>query len=1388
MKPTSTVLDIFSEHTKRWFESSLGEPTAVQKEAWPSIAKGNHTLVSAPTGTGKTLSAFLVFIDRFKRQLRENEIKNELQLIYISPLKALATDIRENLYRPLNGISAEEERSGLDFCGITTAIRTGDTTAAERRRMIKTSPHILITTPESLYLLLTSKSGKEILKTAKAIIIDELHAMIDTKRGAHLMLSLARLDKLCEKPLQRIGLSATIKPLELAAEYLAGSDVVIAAPKMQKDFKIEVTSPAPNMHALSTGTIWNDIAQSVYDHCKDTRSVIAFVDGRMYSEKLAYYVNQIAGEGFARTHHGCVSKEQRFEAENDLRQGKLRLLCATSSMELGIDVGDIDRVLQIGYPRLISSVMQRLGRAGHNPGRVSVMHMFPRTVPESIYCGLTAHTATNGTIERSNPPRLCFDVLAQHLVSMAADDGYTVDEVMELLPLAYPFKNVTKEDVKSILTMLAGDFEHARDLPVRPRILYDRIHEKVDGDAYSRMLAVSAGGTIPDTGLFTVRSENNVKLGELDEEFVFEARVGDKFLLGSFAWKIIQMDKDTVRVVQSSVEGAQPPFWRHIWLSRKLQTGIAFGKLMNNLTVAASLQPFDMKIVLKNLGLDDFAADNAVGFLTRQIEATGVLPDDKTIIAEHFTDDAGDNQLIFHSVFGRQINAPLSILLNCSVSNAENRDVSCFEDDDGILLMSRNSKPFPKGLLQSIVPETAKEILEAALPSSSLFNMTFRYNAGRALMMGVSKGKRNPLWIQRLRSSEMLDSVIKFPDHPLIRETTRECLEDYWDLPGLEWVLNGIQAGAIQVREIFRNSPSPMSLPLRHAAESSLLYDYFPSTNNINEAAEDMLKDMQKIKPAAEQLARLSERGKTPEDEMQLHSLLMIEGDFVVGELEVPYEWFENLASAERVFYIEPGLWIAAEQAEEYSSALENQNSQAMQNIVRRALRYRGAHYAEQVAERYFLPLQTAKDTLNALKENKTAVEDDGLFYHADLYERARNATITSRRKQIKTVPPENYAALLSSKLSFSAPPLEQVKHALNSLHGQPFPVALWESVLLPSRVSSYRAENLDNFLINGEFFYDISCVENQYFLTFNLYDNIDWDADMSSVVESLDDDEKTVYESLLKRGASFDSVIFSLLSGKSPHDVLVSLMEKGLIHSDSFTPVRQWSERAKTKKMSARQRINSRVKTLTSGRWEITRPSKPLSREQYLEFAFDKVIVLSRETYKSLSLPFSWASALEMLRVWEFTGQVRRGYFVEGLSGAQFIREKDFSGAVFALENPSDEILWLSATDPLQSWGKYLSHLFERNFMCIAGTAVALKSGLPIAVFEKRGGTLRVFNYNLLSEAINSFVKVYSEKRIFYSFNKIVVKDYPECAAGALKNAGFVSSMSDFVLHRNYK
>jgi len=1374
-----SVLELFENEGAKWFKNTFGEPTPIQKEAWPLIAEGKHVLVSAPTGTGKTLSAFFVFLDRMKKQAEEGTLKQELQLIYISPLKSLAADIRENLNRPLEGINAEEK--------ITVGIRTGDTLQKDRQRMIKKPPHILITTPESLYLLLTSKTGQNILATAKTVILDELHALIDTKRGAHLMLSLARLDLLCGQPLQRIGLSATIEPLEVAAQYLAPEEVKIAAPVMKKKVHLEILSPyADTGKGVRKDPVWEELGKLVYQYCQGSRSVIAFVEGRRYAEKLAYYVNLLGGEGFAKVHHGSLSKEQRMETELSLRNGKLRLLCATSSMELGIDVGEIDQVLQVGCPRTISGTMQRLGRAGHNPGRVSVMYLFPRTAAECVSCGMTAKLAREGWVEHLNPPSECLDVLAQHLVSMAAFKSYDLDEVMEILPRAWAFRNLTKEDVKAILNMLAGDYEHEKDIPVRPRILYDRIHERVEGDGYSRMLAISAGGTIPDKGLYSVKTEEGIKLGEVDEEFVYESQKGDRFILGAFAWRILNISRDTVTVTQAQVEGAKLPFWKGEIKGRNKRTGEAFGRIFYSLQKAYENE--NLSNALEELGLDESAVRLASHYLEQQIKATGSLPDHKTILIEHFRDSSGNSQLMVHSLFGRRINAPLALLAAQAAREQLGIEIGSVDEEDGFLLYSYGSGTLPEGILQRIDTDTCIRQLEIMLPATPVFNMAFRYNSGRALMMGVRKNGRQPLWMQRLRSAEMLEQVVRENEHPLIRETRRECMQEIWDAKGVLELLCDIGSGAVEVREVYTETVSPMSLPLQWVQEAAVMYDYAPTPRGIHSAVEEALKqEKELLQPGSHELTQVQEREKLPKNEQQLHSLLMTEGDLAAGELDIPVEWLENLARNGRVVYLEQGLWIAAEQEEEYAAALGENEAKEEKNgnkerfhIVRRMLRYRGAADARQTAERYGWPVSVSEEILEELCRREEAVKQEEKYYHAVLYRLARIKTLKNRREEIRTSSPENYMALLLSGMESSAPAEECLQNALNKYAGLSFPTANWEGVLLPQRVKNYREAVLDVFLSKGEFFWHM---EEKGVLRFDHQKDIDWDADLSERTEGLSEKEKIIYEALLKRGASFMQALNGLLKEESPYETLLSLLEKGLVYADSFVPVRQWLDKEKIKKSTARQRVNMRVKALHAGRWDVVRPIREKSIEEKLESCFDCYLIVSKETASACGI--SWKDALSVLRIWEYTGQARRGYYVEGMSGAQFIRKKDYSSVVRMLQKPEKKLIWVNAADPVQCLGKIIPHKEGKNFMIVPGSVVACYAGAPVAVMERQGKVFRIFEEKLQEECLKLFSEDFKKGKIFPAMKRIVVKEYPDTAEKAFICAGFLKEMQDYVLYR---
>ena len=1369
--------DVFTAQTQSWFTNTLGLPTPVQREAWPRIAAGENVLVSSPTGTGKTLCAFLVFLDQLLDQSARGELRDELQLIYISPLKSLATDIRENLQTPLEGIYDEY---GLDL-GIRVHLRTGDTPSSERQKAVRRPPHILLTTPESLYLLLTSQPGRNMLMGARACIIDEMHALLGNKRGAHLLLSLARLDALCERPLQRIGLSATLKDTDLAMRWLSPDPVYLAAPLTEKKIKIEVKKPNES-GLLPEGTVWPEMAKAVIQQCEGCRTVIAFCEGRATAEKLAYHVNKIE-EDFARTHHGSLEREQRQEVEEMLRAGELKLLVATASMELGIDVGEVDKVIQIGPARAVSALVQRLGRAGHRPGETSEMVVFPREGFEALQCALLADLARRGQLEPIAPPEDCHDLLAQHLVSMAVGDGYHEDDVMAILPRAYPYRNLTMDDLRATLAMLAGDYEHAREVPVRPRVLYDRMRGTVTGDNYSRMLALSAGGTIPDRGYFAVKTESGVRLGELDEEMVFEARPGDQFMLGTFPWRILSIRHDDVIVAPGSREVAGVPFWKGEGGGRHIETGRAMGALLRGFV--EDLQAGYLPQTLESLGLDEGAADDVRSVIERQLEATGVLPDERTLLLEHFSNEGGERQGLVHCVLGRRVNDPLALLCR-EAARRRGREITVLTDDDGFLLFPKDKGEADVRWLYAFDEDEAIAILKAMLPATPAFGMTFRYNSAHALIMGIKDKSRHPLWVQRMRASETLNALIGWPEHPLLRETTRECLEDVWDLAALKEVIAALRSGQITLREVSTDEPSPLSITLRRTLIADNMYDYYPTGDATAASAFAKLDSLAagQLPPPKDLLEQAAFGAKTPEDPDQLHSLLMAEGDLAAGEIDVPAEWFEALEKRDRTAYIEPGLWVAAEHIDEYNAAFEENSPDALKHILRRLLRYRGGQTPQTVSERYFLPEEQAFALLYSLLSEKHAVEIEGVFYHTQNVERARLAFRTRRRSEIETLPGGLYAQVLAGRVRPNAPAAEQLERALAFLAGREFPAAQWESLLLPARVAGYHPGLLDTLLAQGAYCWRLHSGERQREKNLVFFPRSELSSQPVNPPDDLPDAEREIWDTLRARGACF---AHSLPQGDPAAQTqgLLSLAKQGLVTTDSFAPVRYIIREKDMDAQPVKRRTSARVNLKLAGRWEALCPPAQTGLPMQIDAAFDRYSLLCRETAREAGLP--WAQALVLLRTMEWQGTVRRGYFLRGFSGAQFVRSPElaaFTASLHAARGDS-EIHWISAADPLQITGRLLPHGENRAFMCVAATAVGYYHGEVVALAERSGASFRCFEPPLLRQSLESYIRAFKTGRIYSGKRKLQLAEFSPEAAEWLPVVGFRREMQYWLLDR---
>ncbi|MFE7576440.1 DEAD/DEAH box helicase [Streptomyces sp. NPDC057521] len=905
---TGSALDSFSPATRSWFTGAFSAPTAAQEGAWRAIGEGSDVLVVAPTGSGKTLAAFLAALDRLAAVPPPAEAKKRCRVLYVSPLKALAVDVERNLRSPLTGIRQESVRQGLPEPEVRVGIRSGDTPAAERRSMATRPPDILITTPESLFLMLTS-SAREALSGIETVILDEVHAVAGTKRGAHLALSLERLDELLPRPARRIGLSATVRPVDEVARFLSPRrKVEIVQPPSSKRFDLSVVVPVEDLGELGGSpatddtsgqaekpSIWPHVEERIADLVQAHRSTIVFANSRRLAERLCNRLNEIAYERatgetmpeahspaeimaesgaakgapalLARAHHGSVSKEQRAQVEEDLKAGRLPAVVATSSLELGIDMGAVDLVIQVESPPSVASGLQRVGRAGHQVGAVSTGVVFPKYRGDLVQAAVVTERMRTGSIEALRVPSNPLDVLAQQLVAMVALDSWQVDDLLTVVRRAAPFASLPESAFTAVLDMLAGRYPSDAFAELRPRVVWDRVAGTVTGRPGAQRLAVTSGGTIPDRGLFGVflagadPKKGGGRVGELDEEMVYESRVGDVFTLGTTSWRIEDITRDRVLVSPAPGVPGRLPFWKGDQLGRPLELGRALGAFLREL---GGLSPEDARERLLSAGLDTWAVDNVLAYLDEQRRACGHVPDDRTILVERFRDELGDWRVVVHSPFGAQVHAPWALALSARLAERYGMDAQVMHADDGIVLRLPDADMMGLDLLdfdpaQDPAQEPGQDasaplapantafdsdqppvgaadvafdkgeiaqIVTAQVGGSALFASRFRECAARALLLPRrSPGKRTPLWQQRQRAAQLLQVASEFGSFPIVLEAVRECLQDVFDVPGLTEVMGDLEARRIRLVEVTTQEPSPFARSLLFGYVAQFLYE-----------------------------------------------------------------------------------------------------------------------------------------------------------------------------------------------------------------------------------------------------------------------------------------------------------------------------------------------------------------------------------------------------------------------------------------------------------------------------------------------------------------------------------------------------------------------------------
>ena len=910
MTSAGSVLQKFTPATRDWFTGAFTEPTPAQIGAWDAVSEGSNALVIAPTGSGKTLAAFLWSLDRFIADAanspapdpepaasgrgRSRVPKRKTKVLYISPLKALGVDVERNLRAPLIGITQTAKRLGLPAPSITVGVRSGDTPQNERRALLTRPPDILITTPESLFLMLTSQA-RETLSEVDTVIVDEVHAVAGTKRGAHLAVSLARLDAMLDKPVQRIGLSATVEPQETVARFLGGNAPVrIVSPKSRKNWNLTVTVPVEDMTDLGQApaedtveggfapqaSIWPHVEEKIADLIEANRSTIVFANSRRLAERLTARLNEIhayrveaaqaatgtdgapvpsapAGRApaqlmaqagvsirarqediavdddapvLARAHHGSVSKDQRAMIEDDLKSGRLRCVVATSSLELGIDMGAVDLVVQVESPPSVASGLQRVGRAGHQVGEISQGVMFPKHRGDLLNSAVTVERMLAGQIEPLFIPANPLDILAQQTVAASALGSIDVEEWFDVVRSSAPFAGLPRSAFEATLDLLSGRYPSDEFAELRPRIIWDRNENTITGRPGAQRLAVTSGGTIPDRGLFGVylvgdsEGKNSRRVGELDEEMVYESRVGDIFALGATSWRIEDITHDRVLVSPAFGQPGKLPFWRGDSQGRPVELGRALGKFVREMAGTGETEARER---LAAVGLDEWASGNLMAYLREQQQATDVVPSDRTLVIERFHDELGDWRVVLHSPFGMPVHAPWALAVGARLQQRYGLDGSAMASDDGIVLRVPLMEDEPPGAeLFLFEPDELEAIVTAEVGGSALFASRFRECAARALLLPrQNPAKRTPLWQQRQRSAQLLDVARKFPTFPIVLETVRECLQDVYDLPALKDLAAAVERREIRLVETTTPQPSPFARSLLFGYVGAFLYE-----------------------------------------------------------------------------------------------------------------------------------------------------------------------------------------------------------------------------------------------------------------------------------------------------------------------------------------------------------------------------------------------------------------------------------------------------------------------------------------------------------------------------------------------------------------------------------
>ncbi len=1447
--PTEEVLrDAFSPAARAWFEASFDAPTPVQREGWSRIAAGEHALLIAPTGSGKTLAAFFACIDRLGRPRPEAERPAGVRVLYISPLKALVYDVERNLRAPLVGVQRRAAARGEPeaFEPPRVAVRTGDTPQRDRRAQEREPAEILVTTPESLYLILGARQ-RETLRTVDTIIVDEIHALAATKRGAHLALSLERVAALAERDPQRIGLSATARPLDAVARFLGGDrpvSIVDTSTRPALDLTLSVPvpdmtrpadfapppradgtpggAPAPQARPGGDGpraqraagerssegpgsilgellardsappepSLWPAIYPKLLEGIRAHRSSIVFTNSRGLCEKLAQRLNELAEEDLVRAHHGSVAHDQRREIEEGLKSGSLRAIVATSSLELGIDMGAVELVMMVESPGAVSRGLQRIGRAGHQVGVASRGWLFPKHRGDLLEATVVGEGMREGAVEPLRLPRNPLDVLSQQIVAMAGVEPWGVDALEALVRRTASFRDLSREMLNGVLDMLAGRYPSTDFAELRPRILWDRESDRIEGRRGAGRLALLSGGTIPDRGLYAVHlGPEGPRIGELDEEMVHETRPGETVTLGASTWRVTEITRDRVVVAPAPGEVGKLPFWRGEGPGRPLELGRALGRFLRELREVlgggADLHAGRAKgeaWLRERYDLDALAARNLVDYVIEQVEATGSLPTDRAVTVERFRDELGDWRICILSPFGARIHAPWALAIEAGLTRDAGFEVQTLWSDDGIVLRFADAETAPELDVLLPEPEEVEDRVVGQLERSALFAARFRENAARALLLPRRRpGSRTPLWAQRLRAQNLLAVAREYPAFPIMLETYRECLQDVFDLPGLVELMGALRRREVRVDDVETRSASPFARSLVFAYTATYLYQGDTPVAERRALALTLDRHMLRDLLGEEELRDLLDASviEATEAELQarvegrharhpdaLHDLLRRLGDLDGEEVaercegEESRAWLAELEGTRRAVPLKVAgdeRWIAAEDAGLYRDALGavppsglpaaflEPVPDALEQLLLRQARQRGPFVTAELAARFGLLPAQVEPVLAGLEARGKLLSGEfhprGLqreWCDPDVLRRLRRNTLARLRGEVAPVEARALARFLPEWHGVAGGAGDaRVGEVLDRLEGLPVSFTELERAILPARVRDFDPRMLDERGALGSLVWVGRGALGERDGRVALYrrDRIALLAEPPEAPEDLAPLPRRLLDHLESRGASF----FAELAAAAPEaaqeevlDALWDLVWAGLVTNDTLAPLRALGARARP---GRKRRLAA---SLSVGRWSsvaslfATRPEPTGRAHARTLLLLERHGVVSRDCLAVEDLPGGFAALYPVYRAMEEAGKVRRGHFVEGYSGAQFA----FPGAVDRLraarnaEGGAAHVL--AATDPANPFGALLPWPAPRSAAArprrSTGARVVQVDGEAVLYVERSGQRLWTF------------------------------------------------------------